>query len=403
MATVELGYGRNVRAFSYDEARFRLLAPTQAVAPLPDLEVHAALDQPIDAQPLEEIISPGERVLLVLPDVTRPSASGLIAQALVRRLVQLGIAARDIRAIFATGFRRALDADEKRDLLSPFIAQRIETIEFDPRDPSQMVQLGHTARGLPIELHRSLFDASHVILVGPISFHFLLGFTGGRELICPGLSSLRTIEELFLSTLNDGAPGSLDKNRAHEECERVAAEVAPSFLVNVVVDDRLRPTDLCAGDWRTSHRRLCAAYADTHSILIESPRPLVIVSGGGDPFDLDLFQAYDALRMAARACAEDGTIIIVGAFSEGAGAGRSPRMRDLLVAAFAEEAKKRRLVIVSELDKEQARAFGLEAAPSLEEALANVERSALGFIMPYGARFMPVIGKGAPPMPTDTA
>lgn len=395
MATVKLGYGRNVRAFSYDESRFRLLAPSQAAVPLPDLEVNVSLDHPVEAQPLEEIISSGERVLLVLPDVVRPSASGLIAQALVRRLIQLGIAARDIRAIFATGFRRALGADEKRDLLSPFIAQRIETVEFDPRDPSQMVRLGQTPRGLPIELHRALFDASHVILVGPVSFHFLLGFTGGRELICPGLCSLRAIEELFFSTLAEGAPGSLDGNLAHEECERVAAEVAPSFLVNVVVDERLRPIELCAGDWRASHRRTCALYAEAHAIEIDAPRPLVIICGGGDPFDLDLFQAYDALRVAARACAEGGTIIIAGAFNERDGAERSPRMRDLLTTALGEEAKKRRLVLVSDLDEHEARAFGLESAPSLDEALATVERDVPGFIMPHGARFMPVVGKAA--------
>ncbi len=78
--------------------------------------------------------------------------------------------------------------------------------------------------------------------------------------------------------------------------------------------------------------------------------------------------ATDALRVAARACAEGGTIIIAGAFNERDGAERSPRMRDLLTTALGEEAKKRRLVLVSDLDENEARAFGLESAPSLDEA-----------------------------------
>ena len=78
MATIELGYGRSSNTFEYDDSRFDVLEPDETDAhPLPDNEVNAALDAPIDSPPLEESISPGDTVLIVASDarITQPSAS----------------------------------------------------------------------------------------------------------------------------------------------------------------------------------------------------------------------------------------------------------------------------------------------------------------------------------------
>src|SRR3989442_8472254 len=143
MPTIELGYGRNPIKFDYDNARFDILNP-QAVPnqPLLDSEIEAALDVPIASPPIEDLIASGDRILIVASDATRATASAQIINLLVRRLIQHGIQPVDIAIIFATGIHRAVRADEKPELLTPFIAQRIRTIDHDAHDESQLIQLG---------------------------------------------------------------------------------------------------------------------------------------------------------------------------------------------------------------------------------------------------------------------
>ncbi len=179
---IELGYGRGTVPFDFEEGRFEVLEGEAGEGQLlSDAEIGAAIDDPFDSQPLEEIISPGESVLVVVSDATRATGSAQVVHILVRRLIQLGVAPYDLRIIFATGIHRRVTREEKAELLSPFIVQRVRTLDHNAADESKHVSLGETERGTPIELDRALFDHSHVVLTGAVGFHYFAGFTGGRK------------------------------------------------------------------------------------------------------------------------------------------------------------------------------------------------------------------------------
>lgn len=423
MAKVELGYGRGHISFVAEGERFQVLAPPDetADAPLSDAQMGASLDDPFDSPTLEDIISPNESVLIVVSDATRQTASGQIVNLLVRRLVQLGVAPSDLRIIFANGIHRPVTMEEKRELLTPFVLQRIVTLDHNADDAAQHVQLGETEHGTPIELNRALVEYDHVILTGAINFHYFAGFTGGRKSICPGLASARTVAATHLQALDfetggrraGVGTGRLDGNRVHEECERIAAEVAPSFLINTWTNEAGRAVRLYAGDWRTAHRLACAEYADAHTIPIAEKRPLVIASCGGAPHDLNLIQAHKTLDMAAHACTEGGTIILLAECAEGFGhagflswfdAENSRALAARLHQAYAvngqtawsllAKAERFNLQLVSSLDDADVRRMRMTPARTLEDALLAHAggNGAHGFVLPYGARFMPVVG-----------
>ncbi len=420
MTHIELGYGHGRVAFDYDETRYTVLAPNEAEIerPLSDAELGALIDDPLDSQPLEEIISPGERVLVVVSDATRATASAQVVNLLARRLIQLGVAPADLRIIFATGIHRAPTAQEKNELLTPFITQRLRTLDHDASDATQHVNLGTTERGTPIEVNRALVEHDHVILTGGISFHYFAGFTGGRKSICPGLASAHTVAATHLFALDTEhgtrragvGTGRLAGNAVHEECERIAAEVAPSFLLNTVVDERGRAVRLYAGDWRAAHRLACAEYATGHTIKIAEKRPLVIVSCGGAPYDINLTQAHKALDMAAHACTDGGTIILLAACPDGFGRADFPQwfaaadsralaaqllehyaVNGQTAWALLTKAERFHVQLVSQLSDNDVRHMRLEPARTLDEALARVDSHAPGYIMPLGARYMPVV------------
>lgn len=422
MSLIQLGYGRGTVPFEFRGGRFEVLeAPGGEGPPLTDAEVGALLDDPFDSQPLEEIVSPGESVLVVVSDATRATGSAQVVNLLTRRLVQLGVSPRDLRVIFATGIHRAVNAEEKSELLTPFVAQRVRTLDHDARDPAQHVSLGETERGTPVELNRALFEHSHVVLTGGVAFHYFAGFTGGRKSVCPGLASARTVEATHLRALDferggrasGVGAGRLDGNAVHEECERVAAEVAPSFLVNTVVDERSRVTRLYAGDWRAAHRLACAEYAETHTVRIEGKRAVVVASAGGAPHDLNLIQAHKALEMASHACAEGGSIILVAECADGLGRPDflkwfdardtrelESRLRDAYEVngqtawSLLTKAERFQIHLVSSLGEEDVRRMRMRPARTVEEALSQVGGGAAGYLLPRGAAYMPVVAAG---------
>jgi nickel-dependent lactate racemase len=419
MSIIQLGYGRGALPFEFEGGRFEVLEAEAADDhPLSDAEVGALIDDPIDSQPLEDIISPGESILIVVSDATRATGSAQVVNLLTRRLIALGVAPYDLRVIFSTGIHRAVTREEKAELLTPFIVQRVRTLNHDAGDESRHVSMGETERGTPIELNRALFENSHVILTGAVGFHYFAGFTGGRKSVCPGLASRRTIEATHLQALDferggrraGVGAGRLDGNAVHEECERIAAEAAPSFLINTVTDEHGRVVRLYAGDWRVAHRRACAEYADTHAVKIEAKRSVVVVSAGGFPFDRDLIQAHKALEMASYACEDGGAIILAAECAEGLGRADflkwfdaadsralEARLRDAYEVngqtawSLLTKAERFRVQLVSHLPDEDVRRMRMTPARSIEEALAQVEPDAEGFVLPRGAAFMPVV------------
>lgn len=308
MANIELSYGRSSFTFEYDDARFAVLAPNETESnPLSDNEVSAALDDPVDSPPLEELIAPGDTVLIVASDATRATGSAQIINLLVRRLIQNGVQPGDIAVIFATGIHRAVRPDEKIELLTSFIAQRIRTLDHDACDPSQLIRIGKMEDGTPVEVNSALKEFSKVIVTGAVGFHYFAGFTGGRKSICPGLASARTIEATHMLALDferggrrpGVGAGLLDKNAVSEECERVAAMIEPAFSINAIVDEHGHAEKVFVGGWRAAHRRACADYASGHSAKIKEKSTCDLPRKGRAPASIS-YRMIPSEKMSVR-------------------------------------------------------------------------------------------------------
>jgi nickel-dependent lactate racemase len=417
MSEIELGYGRGSVRFAYDDGRYRVLAPAAGdQPPLSDFQIGSAFDAPIESPPLEEIVSPGESVLVVVSDATRATASAQIVNLLIRRLIQFGIAPGDIAIIFATGIHRPVTPKEKLELLTPFIVQRVRTIDHDAYDPGAL-RLGVMACGAPIKLNSALREYSHVITTGAVGFHYFAGFTGGRKSICPGLASAETIEATHMLALDferggrraGVGTGLLDGNAVHEACKRIAGLINPSFSINTIVDEQGRAIRMYAGHWSAAHERACDDYFNSHTVKIDGRRDIVIASCGGFPWDINLIQAHKALEMAAQACNQSGTIILLAECGDGLGRPDflkwfAPKDSSALESSLREayevngqtawslltKAERHRIYLVSELPAEEVRNMRMIPAGTLTDALNDVDKSSPGYILPRGAAILPV-------------
>ncbi|HET6978081.1 MAG TPA: nickel-dependent lactate racemase [Pyrinomonadaceae bacterium] len=412
---IELAYGRGAVEFSFDTGRFDVISKFSDESALSDFEVGVAFDNPIASPPIDEIVSNDDSVLIVVSDATRATASAQVVNLLVRRLVQAGVSPAQMAVIFATGIHRPVTEKEKVELLSPFIVQRLRILQHDAYDRTKLITLGTTEAGVSVEVNSVLREFSRVFLTGGITFHYFAGFTGGRKSICPGLASAKTIAATHMLALDfetggrrvDVQTGRLDGNAVHEECERVAAKVAPAFSVNTIVDEKKHALKVFCGDWRLAHRTACDYYLEQYSVAIPAKRDIVVVSCGGFPHDINLIQAHKALDMAALACNDGGTIVLLAECSDGLGrpdfmkwfeVNDARALAARLVGdyevngqtawALLTKAERYRVCLVSDLPPEDVKRMRMIPARTISEAL-EAAGNGDGFILPRGAAVLP--------------
>ena len=414
MPKIDLKYGRSIIPIEFDARRFEILGHGFEKKPFSDVEIGARFDDPIDSASIDEIVNPGDSVLVVVPDATRQTACGQVVNLVVRRLIAGGTAPHEIRIIFATGIHRKVTQAEKAAILTPFIAQRIKTIDHDPRDLMQLIQMGETSGGLPIELNRALIEHDHVIIIGGISFHYFAGFTGGRKLVCPGLASARTISATHKLAFDCDTKsrrrgvdtGLLDGNAVNEAFMEIVAKINPAFCISTIVNDAGEAVDLFCGNWVSSHRAACDAYAAGHTIKIPEKRDLVIVSCGGYPHDINMIQAHKALEAASHACNDGGTIIFLAECGDGLGrpdflkwfeAENSAALAEMLCARYQvngqtawsllKKAEAFDIRMVTEIDDAALSQMKLKKADISSLTSASDKVGPCGYIFPGGAKF----------------
>jgi len=425
LAKIFLPYGQNAIEFNYDATKLTLLTPTSiANESLSQDDISVAMTHPVDGQPLEDIIDIGENVVIVVSDTTRASGSEKVVPLLVGRLLQCGLKFNNITILFATGIHRLLNDIEKRQLITDEIFYSIKNFDHNPDNYDDLVYLDDTSYGTPVELNRRLVEADHIILTGSIGFHYFAGFTGGRKSVFPGLASSKSIKHNHLLALDfaDGVArrrtgvgaGRLDKNPVHEDMQEAVRMLAPSFLVNTVVNKQQEIVGVFCGDWQIAHRRGCAEYAAQHTVYIEEKRDFVIASAGGAPRDINLVQSHKALDMAVGALKDGGHIILCAECPEGYGnseflewlkLGSSAKMGEKLQTdyqingqtawAFANKIERFQVILVSQLPSDEVRQLGMHPAKDLTTAMSLVPKNLSGYLIPYACEAIPLVKKVA--------
>jgi nickel-dependent lactate racemase len=385
-------------------------------------QVRRALREPIGAPRLRDIVHPGERVTVVTSDITRPIPSAVVLPEVLSELDAAGVRRRDVTVVFALGSHRKHTQEEKRRLVSDAVYETVRCVDSDGGD---CVRLGVTSRGTPVDVFAPVAAADRVVCLGNIEYHYFAGYSGGMKAIMPGVSTRDAIQANHsLMTLDAAAPGRLDGNPVREDIEETARFLRVDFIVNVVLDEKKRIIRAFAGHPVRAHREGCAFLDGLYGIPIARRADIVVVSPGGFPKDINLYQAQKALDNAGRAVREGGVVILVAACPDGLGEEvfahwilRSTTP-DAMVAAIRERfelgghkaaaiamiRQRARIFLVSELDPGLTVRCFMEPRKDVDAALAAAF-AALGpdarvLLMPCGGSTLPrVAPEGGIPNP----
>ena len=425
METIELKYGTS--SFFCQLPGANILQPEhfpEVVAA--DHLIREALINPIGSLPLDRIIRPGEKVAVVTSDITRYSGSEIYLPILIDELNSIGISDDHIEIIIALGIHRKQTEAEHRKILGSLYG-RIAVFDHECDDPDDLVDLGMTDSGIPVEVNRRIIEADRIIVTGTIGFHYFAGFGGGRKGLIPGVASRKTCMASHFAVFNppevggkhpQAVTGVLAGNPVHRNLLQAARLVNPDFLLNTVLSPKKEILGVFCGDLEQAHLAGCAMVESLFQVQLSQLADLAVISCGGEPKDINFIQAQKALDYGCRAVKEGGTIIFLAACRDGFGHDtffdwfryqnldeferelrKNYQINGQTAHAVLSRARHFRIILISEFTAEQTSTMGMEKAVDLQSALDLVlpeltENDEI-VVIPDGGMVLPVLAKSS--------
>lgn len=412
---IQLGFGAGFQEVDIPESNLQGILHANKVddSLVGEDEVRRALNFPIGTPRLNEIVHSGERIAIVTSDITRPMPTHIIMPLLLEELYSAGVCPGDITLVFALGSHRPHTEEEMRRLAGSEVYSEIRCVDSDPYD---CIRLGVTTAGTPVDITRVVARADRRICLGNIEYHYFAGYSGGAKAIMPGVSSREAIQANHsMMVCETACAGNLDTNPLRQDLEEGAAICGVDFILNVVLDEHKQIVRAVAGDIIAAHREGCAFLDALYRKEIPNRADIVIVSQGGFPKDLNLYQTQKALDNAKHAVKDGGIIILVGSCKEGLGEPTFEQWMtsmqkpiDLIeriqqdfqlgghkAAAIAMVLEHAEIFLVSELEPEFVKTLFMTPFATVQKAydtaISKLGNHASVLIMPHGGSTLPFI------------
>jgi len=318
MPTIAMPFAGQSLTFDIDERNLiEVLAPAPAQT-ITDLDgaIANALTAPINQKPLNTLVQPGHKVVIVSDDVTRLTPVYRMIPPLIDLLNKGGIPDHDIVCLIALGTHRYMSEEELITRVGETVWRRIEVRNHCWREEENLVDLGISSQGTPLVVNKEVVEADVVIGLGAIVPHHIAGFSGSSKIIQPGVSGPRTTAETHMLSCSGGDSllGIAD-NPVRRDMDDMAARVGMQTIFNVVLDSHGAVAGVFYGEMKAAFTRGVELATAIYGVNYHETPDIVIANAY--PCELDFWQSHKALYPAQRMIKQDGTIIVVTPAPEG--------------------------------------------------------------------------------------
>lgn len=376
-------------------------------------EVKRALSEPVGTSRLYDRVHPGEKIVIITSDVTRPVPSRIIIPCLLEELEKAGVKNKDVTIVFGLGSHRKQTEEEKKNLVGEEIYNQIRCIDSNPDD---CVRLGTCKNGTPVDIFRTVAEADRRILIGNVEYHYFAGYSGGMKAIMPGVSSKEAIQANHKNMINPGAfAGNLKNNPVRDDIEEVGDFIHVDFIVNVALDDHKKIAFAAAGHPVTAHRKACEFLDKIYKKKVKEPADIVVVSTGGYPKDINLYQAQKSIDNVKHIVKKGGIMIVAASCKEGYGSipftkwinqydSPTERIEEIRkhfelgghkAAALGLVQEKADIYLVTDMDNESVTKANMipfhDIQAAVDCALEKMGKGATVYVVPIGGSTLPVV------------
>jgi lactate racemase len=369
----------------------------------PGEAIRRSLTQPRGVRALADEARGARTACILICDITRPVPNALFLPMLVRQLIDAGLKPADIRILVATGLHRPNEGAELEELIGdPWVAQTVKIENHYARNDADHVDLGTTPRGTRVKLDRRFVEADIRIATGLVEPHFMAGYSGGRKVIAPGVAHQETITTFhnarFMSHPR-AANCVLEGNPLHQEQLAIVKMLGKVFALNTVIDEHRKLAFVNFGECVQSHLEAVAFCREYAEVSVPQRFRTVVTSAAGYPLDKTYYQTVKGMVGPLDILEPGGNLVIASECSEGMGSEEyveaQRRLIDLGVDGFFADISKKSHADIDEwqtqmqlkpmrvgtvklyssgLSAEQRALTGVDAVPSIEEAIAQSVR-----------------------------
>lgn len=322
---IQFAYGKSGLTLNLPDGFDYQVLEARSASAVPDAKraIEDALDRPTAGPSLVELARGKKTAAISVCDITRPAPNRIVLPPLLARLAQAGIPRENVIVMIATGLHRAATDAEIAEILGPDVYGTVRVGNHNARNRDEHRYLGDTASGTPVWIDDRFISADLHITLGFIEPHLMLGFSGGRKLIAPGLAAQETIKVLHSPKFMRDAravEGSVADNPLHRELLEISRMARHDFIVDVALTRDRKIAGVFAGSAEQAHAE--GMKFVSRVMLEEMPEPvdLVITSCAGYPLDLTFYQAIKGITAAQHIVKPGGRILLVAECSEGPGA-----------------------------------------------------------------------------------
>ncbi|CAN5653789.1 nickel-dependent lactate racemase [soil metagenome] len=328
---IQFAFGKEGLMLSLPDGPTYDLVESRSASALPDANaaLEAALDAPIGCAPLRELAAGKRTAAISVCDITRPAPNSVTLPPLLRRLHEAGIPVEGVMILIATGLHRSATPEEIDSILGPEIAAKYRVVNHDAKVRADHRPLGSTQRGTPVFIDERFMAADLHITLGFIEQHLMLGFSGGRKLIAPGLAAQETIKVIHSPRFMRepmATEGSIEQNPLHGELLEIARMARHDFMLDVTLTQSRAISGVFAGDPVAAHAAGVDFLRGTSLERLTGLADAVITSAAGHPLDLTFYQLIKGITAAQHIVKDGGKILILGACMEGIGSPEFARM-----------------------------------------------------------------------------
>ncbi len=391
-SSYSLPYGKShIQISLEDDHPVELIEPEFTKAAIhPMEEVTSALRAPLGSKSLEAYVN-CKSVAIAINDKTRPVPYNHLLPPLLQRLSELGIKDESITFFIATGTHIPIKADEFSSFLPDEIIHKYKIVSHDCDDSENLLFLSKTKRNTPIYVNKSFYNSELKILVGNIEPHHFAGYSGGYKTAAIGLCSRQTINPNHSMLVDPHSTiAEYNNNPLRQEIDEIGEQLGVQYALNAVLNSDKEIVHVFFGHPIEVMKAAIPVSAAICQTKAKTKADLVLASVGGHPKDINLYQSQKALTHAALVNKDGGVVILVAACPEGSGSLGFEKFMTGLTSPqealtkfmqqefevgphkafqFARELIKRKVILVSEMDKSLVESLLLGYASNIQVAL----------------------------------
>lgn len=273
-----------------------------------------AISEPKGDLPLQEKISGAKKIAIIIGDRRKIKPQIQILRYTLDLLKDHP--SENIALFLASATRGKLTLEDIK--LPKDIIEKYKFIPHDSQDESKAIYIGVTKNNTQVRVNKELLNFDLKIGIDVIRPHLFAGFTGGGQIILPGLAFHTSIEANHSMRVKESChSGNVENNIVKNDMNEAAELLDNLFVINSVLTREDDFFSIVAGTPTQAFEHGVKSARSVYTVPAKQT-DIAIVSGGPQ-FTSNLYEAGKLIGAAGLVLKPGGIVILVAKCENGTG------------------------------------------------------------------------------------